>query len=236
MSSARRTGLGTSSKAAAAKFSRVGRMVGPGLFWRSKFSVTLLLAGVTTALLTSTFIQYVAEISIDASRPPRFLSMLELLPFVFAVACLLSVMPRFPEWERLGGRCYRRHVLLAAAVCLMAPQLVFLVGLAALPAGTRGAEWHWIPVNLLTYCALGLLLAAILGHILGAAVLSALFVLVLVVQSRFGPVVAWLPMASGWDPEPRWMAAGVLTALALIAYPRRMGSAVVDSWRRRNAD
>lgn len=230
------TGSTTSSKVAAAKLSRVGRAAGPLLFWRSKFSVTVLLVGAMTALLTRTFIQYVAEITVNASRPTRFISMLELMPFVCAVACLLSVMPRFPEWERLGGRCYRRHVLLAAAICLTAPQMVFLVGLTALPAGTRGEQWHWIPVNLLTYCALGLLLAAVLGHILGAAVLSAVFVLVLVVQSRFGPVVAWLPMASGWDPDPRWMAAGVLTALALVAYPRATGSAVVDSWRRRNAD
>lgn len=208
--------------------------LGTQLFLRSKFTVSALVVAALAVLATRTFINFVPEISVNASRPTRFLPLLELVPIVVAVTCLLATAPRFGDWERLASSNYKRHSVAAAFACLVLPQIVVLCSAPAMP---ERDPWAWMASNVLVVSALGVCLAAVVGHVLAAVVTTAVYAATLVAQSAVGPDLPWLPViTTGWDPQPRWLAASLLSLIALCLYAARGGGDVLDTRRRHNED
>jgi len=213
---------------------QTSRVLGTMLFVRSKFTLTALIVAGLAVVVTRTFIGFVPEISVNASRPTRFLPLLELVPIVVAVTCILATAPRLGDWERLAGASYRRHSIAAAAACILIPQVVLVCSAPAMPDRD---PWAWMASNVLVVSAAGVCLAAIAGHVLAAAGTAVLFGLILVTQSAIGPDLPWLPViTTGWDPQPRWPAAALLSLAALCLYAVRGGSDVLDTRRRHNED
>lgn len=212
------------------------RWRGTLLFLRSKRIPTTLIAAASAIILTRSFITFMVEISIEPTKPIRFVNMPELVPFCFSVVCNLAIAPRFVEWERLGDRRYRLHVTALAVACLVMPQLVLAASLPALPARTPTSEWVWTPFNLLVWSSLALVLAAFVGHILSAGLTVLLFAGAVVVQNVAGPIIGWFPISSGGDPTARWHVASICAVLSVVIYVGRAGSGTTDAVRRRNAD
>lgn len=203
------------------------------LFIRSRFMVTALAVTAAAVLLVRAFIGFVPEISLNASRPIRFLPLLELVPVVVVVVWVLATGPRLGEWETLAGRRYRWHTLAATVSCLAVPQLVVLLSASALPPRD---PWTWMAANVLAVSAVAVLLSALVGHLLATVTTIALYGLAVVTQNIAGPVIDWLPITSGWDPRPRWVAAMVLTVVALVVYRLRGATELIEARRQRNED
>lgn len=212
------------------------RCQGPRLFLRSRGTKTIVASGLIAVIVTRLLISAIAEVRLEDAKPARFVSMLELLTFAFALLCVLGIAPRFPEWERLGVSRYRYYVAATATCALLLPQAVLFASISALPPRSPTGQWLWIAVNLLIHGAFALLLASVLGHTLGVLVSATVFAGMLVVQNKFGPVLSWLPLASGSDPRPRWPVAAGLAIAALLVYPLRAGSPVLEAARRRNEE
>ncbi len=209
------------------------RWLGTVLFVRTRFATSALVVTGAAVVLTRTFIGFVPEIGINASRPIRFLPLLELCPIVVAIVWVLATAPRLGEWESLAGRRYKWHTALAALVCIAAPQVVVVLSAPALPDRD---PWAWMAANVLAVSGLAVLLSALVGHILAAVATAAMYAIALVLQNSFGPVIGWLPITSGWDPHPRWPAALGIAAVALVVYRVRGASELLDARRQRNED
>lgn len=209
------------------------RVFGTLLFVRTRFTLTAIIVTAVAVLLTRTFIGFVPELALDASRPIRFIPLLELFPIVLAVVWVLATAPRLGEWETLAGQRYRWHTLGAAVMCVVVPQVVVLLSASALPPGD---PWTWMAANVLTISGLAVLLSALVGHVLGAVATAALYGCALVLQNVLGPVITWLPITSGWDPQPRWAAAVSISVFALVGYRVRGAPDALDVRRQRNED
>lgn len=209
--------------------------IGVRLFIRSRASRSIVASWVIAVLLARRFCDVGFDVTFDSSRPPRILPALEVLAVVTGLVALLGSTPRFVEWERLGALRVRvAHTATVAAACLIMPQVVLAAGVQALPPLDPGDDWQWVSANALLITAAGVLLAALLGHLFATAALVALALTGIVVQQLLGPVVSWLPFASGPDPTPRWSAAAMVATGAIAVTLVRSGSAVLETARRHN--
>lgn len=211
-----------------------GQFAGTLLFVRTKRLMVVAAAALLAIVIIYHFIMVVFEVRIEPSRPTRFVNMLELAPFAFSVVCLIAIAPRFNEWERLGGKVYRQHVFVASVGALVLPQLLALACLPALPPDMNPSQWTWIISNLLFWSSLGLLLASSIGHYMASALLVCAFSATVAGQNIAGPVLSWLPVASGWDSDPRLEASIGLAAISLFAYSVRFSTRSIEFSFRRN--
>lgn len=189
-------------------------MTGTRLFLRTRFTKTAMVCGLLAVVVIRLFIQWVPEVGISTSRPSRFIPLLEAVPAMYAILCVVCVRPRFAYWESLGGARYRLHVAAASLFVVLAPIGVAIVSAGALPTRDR---WAWMAVNTATIAGVGVIASRFLGPLWGAIVALTFYAACVIIQNMAGPIVPWLPLASGYDYQPRWLVAAALGILGVLA-------------------